>query len=460
MSRILICGICPLPVENTHRNYGPGMRSWQFARALTLQGHAVKLVAMRTPGAYDDREPAAEERIDGFEVERLAEARFFDRGEIEARIEAFRPDALVGATIYGSRALASCRSNLPFWADQFGHVMAEAQARAALDGDDLVLGFFWSMVQEVGRRADRLSTVSRRQRYAAIGELGALGRLNAASCGRDLVSVVPCAVVPGAPAAAGASAFRGTKVPAGAFVALWSGSYNVWSDVETLFAGLEAAMASDLRIHFVSTGGAIEGHDVLTYPRLAERVARSPHRERFHLDGWVANELLPAYVAEADVGVLSERPIYEGVLGSKNRIVQWLAAGLPVVSNRVGDLGDDLEEHAAGLTFPAGDAEALARHLLWAASHPEELRAMAERGRSLAHARFSIEETTRDLAAWAAAPERAPDRPGQAPSRVDPPGAEPRILARGRALATAFPALRRLAPLVRAGRRLLRRRRS
>jgi len=58
------------------------------------------------------------------------------------------------------------------------------------------------------------------------------------------------------------------------------------------------------------------------------------------------------------------------------------------------------------------------------------------------------------------APERAPDRPGQASPRVDPPGAEPGFLARGRALATALPVLRRLAPLARAGRRLLQRRRS
>lgn len=453
MSRILIGGVCPLPVENTARNYGPGMRSWQFAHGLALRGHTVKLVAMCTQGAYEDAEPPAEERLDGFEVERLPAARFFDRGAIEARIEAFRPDALVGATIYGSRALAACRSDLPLWADQFGHVMAEAQARAALDGDDSMLGYFWSMVQEVGRRADRLSTVSRRQRYAAIGELGALGRLNAASCGRELVSVVPCAVVPAVPPPANARAFRGTRLPADAFAVLWSGSYNVWSDVETLFAGLEAAMAGDPRIHFVSTGGAIEGHDVVTYPRLVELVARSKRRERFHLDGWVRNELVAAYVAEADLGVLCERPIYEGALGSKNRIVQWLAAGLPVVSNRVGDLGDQLDEHAAGLTFRAGDPRGLADHLLWAAAHPAELQAMAERARCLARTRFSVEETTAELAEWANAPERAPDRPAGSVSPA--PTEEGRLRSAARTLAVRFPALRRAAPLVRRARRLL-----
>jgi len=460
MSRILICGVCPLPVENTPRNYGPGMRSWQLARGLALRGHTVKLVAMRTLGAYEDQEAPASELVDGFEVERLAESRFFDRREIEARIDAFRPEGLAGATIYGSWALSTCRTEVPLWADQFGHVMAEAQARAALDGDDSVLGYFWNMVQQVGRRADHLSTVSERQRYAAIGELGALGRLNAATCGRELVSVIPCAVVGAPKAPAGAPALRGTRLPRDAFVVLWSGTYNVWSDVETLFAGLEAAMARDPRIHFLSTGGAIQGHDVITYPRLVELVGGSEHRERFHLDGWVPNELVASYVAEADLGVLSERPIYEGVLGSKNRIVQWLAAGLPAVCNRVGDLGDDLVEHGAGLTFRTGDPRELAGHLLWAAAHPGELRAMAERARRLACTRFSVEETTAELAEWANAPERAPDRPAQAPLQTEPLGSESRLVAHARATATRFPALRHLAPLARAGRRLVRRVRS
>ena len=32
MSRLLVYGVAPLPFENTKKNYGPGIRSWQFAR--------------------------------------------------------------------------------------------------------------------------------------------------------------------------------------------------------------------------------------------------------------------------------------------------------------------------------------------------------------------------------------------------------------------------------------------
>lgn len=463
MSRILICGVAPLPVENTLQNYGPGMRSWQFAQGLALRGHTVRLLAMKIEDAYGDLEAVPRERIGDVDVERMSQRRFFDRVEIERRIEEFRPDALVGATIYGSSALAVARTDLPFWADQFGHVMAEAQARAALDGDDGVLGYFWNMVRPVDLRADRVSTVSERQRFAAIGELGALGRLTAATCGYELISCLPCAVVSEPAAEAANPVFRGTKVPGDAFVVLWGGSYNVWSDVDTLFTGLERAMADDPRIHFVSTGGSVRGHDDLTYPSLREAIAASELRDRFHLEGWVASELVPSYVAEADLGILSEKSIYEGELGSKNRIIQWMASGLPVVSNRFGDLGDHLADHRLGLTYSTGDAESLAEQVVWAAGHRAELREMARRARRFVLDEFSIEKSTEPLALWAEAPERAPGphmagrgprsspTGGQAPA---PPPPEPALLAKARTLATKHPALRRLAPLVRAGRRL------
>lgn len=418
MTRILVAGLCPLPFENTPVTFGPGIRSWQMASGLAADGHQVELVAMKVPSCYGDEPVVEDEEIDGVHVRRLDQGRFEDRTTLVDRIAACRTEAVVGATIYGSRALARAAGQLPFWADQFGHVMAEAQARAALDGDNGVLPYFWRMARRIDLRADRFSSVSRRQRLALIGELGALGRLSAETCGEELVSVVPCAVVPAA--RGDASSLRGRLVPADAFVVLWSGSYNVWSDVETLFAGVERAMREESRIHFVSTGGAIVGHDEITYRRLEELIAESAVAERFHLEGWVPAERVPDYQALADLGVLTERPIYEGELGSKNRVVQWLGSGLPVAYNRVGDLGDLISEERLGLSFAPGDAAALAERILWASRHREELAHLAERARRYADQNMSFAATTADLRRWAEAPTRASDREAVNDGLADP----------------------------------------
>lgn len=407
MSRILLYGLCPLPFENTPRTFGPGIRSWQFARGLAAAGHAVRLVVTGIPGAYGGVRPVRCETRDDVVIERVDEDEFLDRRTLIRIVAEHRPDGLVGATVHGSHVLARFDPPWPLFADQFGHFMAEAQARAAREGENWPLAHFWRMQQSVLRRADKFSVVSERQRFAAIGELGAVGRLTAETCGYEFVSVIPCGSPAEAPGEAGG--VRSRLADGNAFLVLWSGGYNVWSDVETLFAGLERAMRENPRIHFVSTGGEIAGHDEKSYGELQALIAASPLKERFHLEGWLPAERVPAYVAEADLGVLTEKPIYEGLLGDKNRVVQWMSAGLPVAYNRVGDLGDRLAHGNLGLTFAPGDAAALAQHILWAAAHPEELREMAERARRHAVLELSFEATTRPLAEWARRPAFSPD---------------------------------------------------
>jgi len=420
VTRILIAGLAPLPFEETPKSYGPGIRTWQLARGLAEAGHDVRVVAMRIRDAYPEGCGAEAEERDGVAIRRVDDHGFLHGDAVAREVTVHRPEALVGATVYGSFALARSAGATPFWADQFGHVMAEAQAKAALDGHDRVLPYFWRLLEPVLRRADKLSVVSERQRFAAIGELGVLGRLTAQSCGYEFVEVVPCAQdLPGEPLAR-SGALRPEIVPGEAFVVLWSGTYNVWSDVDVLFEALERAMSEESRLRFVSTGGEIPGHDEATYRRFRERCETSRHRARYHLLGWLPASEVPRVWGDADLGVLTERAIYEGELGSKNRVVQWMAFGLPVAYNRVGDLGALLAERDLGQVFPAGDAAALADLLVAAARDPREARARAARARRHVAEHLTYRATTAPLRRWAAAPARAPGGSGELS-----PGASP-----------------------------------
>ena len=408
MSRIFVCGMCPLPWENPEKNYGPGIRTWQFAWSLANAGHEVSLIAMKIDDAYGGVEPIAMETRDAVDIVRVTMEEALVGDVVKEKIARMAPDALVGATIYGSCALARWQPDVPFWADQFGHVMAEAQAKAALDGNNGVLPYFWRMVRPVVGWADRTSVVSNRQRYAAIGELGCAGRLGHETSGYEFVSVIPCAVPPRAVERPPA-AIRGASVPEGSFVVLWSGGYNVWSDVNTLFGGLQSAMAKNSTIHFLSTGGGIPVHDDRTYVEFVRLVENSSMRDRFHLQGWVPADQVGGYWGQADLGVLTEHKMYEGELGDKNRVVQWLGYGLPVAYNRVGDLGDLLATHDLGLVFDCGDSDGLAQKILWASEHPVEIRAMAARARDYVKRELSFERSTVELIEWADRPRFAPD---------------------------------------------------
>lgn len=62
-------------------------------------------------------------------------------------------------------------------------------------------------------------------------------------------------------------------------------------------------------------------------------------------------------------------------------IAEAYANGLPVIASRLGAMKEVVGDGVTGLHFNPGDAEDLAEKVQWAASHPEEMRAMGRRAR-------------------------------------------------------------------------------
>lgn len=301
-------------------------------------------------------------------------------------------------------------NGVPFWADLFGHVMAEAQARAYIDGNDECLFHYWNSEYNIVSNADIFSCVSSRQKYALIGELGAVGRLNKYTSGYDFTNIIPCGLLQEEYSHT-KKVFRGkNRIKNDDFVVLWTGGYNTWADVDTLFKGLILAMEKNSKIKFVSTGGEIPEQDMKTYPRFLSMINSSPYKDRFVMKGWVAGEDVPNYYLEADVGINIDKDIYEVRLGSKNRILDWFRAGLCVLSSNVCELTDIIEKEKIGYTFKPYDSKDLSAKLIYLANHPHEVKKTAIAGKKYGLLNFNFNKTTEELQKWAASPTFSPDR--------------------------------------------------
>lgn len=322
--------------------------------------------------------------------------------------EEVKPDAVIGATIYGSFTAVAAAGSTPVWVDLFGHVMAEAQAKAFIAGENHVVPYFWSFEREVILRGDVFSAVGDGQGFATVGELGAAGRLRRETLGYRFAYTIPCALDE-EPLVHRRTVLRGVEAEVGDFVLLWSGGYNTWTDVDTLFRALEQAMAKNPRIRFVSTGGSIEGHDEDTYPRFLRMIEQSRYRSRFVMKGWIQKEDATDHYFEADVGINIDRYMYEGMLGSKNRILDWMRAGLPALAGELSEISQLVREERLGFTFPLGDADALAAEILRLAGSPEEVAERGQRARAYGLEHLTFEATTRPLLDWVKSPHRAPD---------------------------------------------------
>ena len=127
------------------------------------------------------------------------------------------------------------------------------------------------------------------------------------------------------------------------------------------------------------------------------------------MKGWIPGEEVPDHYLEADIGINIDKNIYEVLLGSKNRILDWFRAGLCVLSSDVCELTGLMADAGAGYVFRPGDPEDLASKLLMLASDREKAGAAGRAGRQFGLKEFSFKRTTRALQQWVEDPVMAPD---------------------------------------------------
>ncbi len=404
MPHFLVFGIGPIPLEGARLFHAGGNRAWHLTDALRHANHQVTLLCMRvTSHDNPDREIHRLEQP-GLTYVSVDEVTHFAKDEfLRDFVEQTNPDALVGACAYPAARAATAAGDRPFWVDLHGYNMGEAQAKAFREDEDGYRFHYFDRYRPALERGDRFSVTSEPHRHALIGELGVLGRLNRYTFEEDLIHTIPIgwSTVPvrGKPQ-------RAADDP---FVVFWSGGFNTWCDVETMATALQTAMQRDQRIRFLSTGGAIDGHDEKTYPEFLKRVESSPQRDRFDIRGWIPTEELPRIQETVDLGINVDRFCYETLIGARNRITEMMARGIPVLSTLGSEISHVLNDNACGLTAPIGKPEQLAEQILWAADHPEELQEITKKARRYFEGHYTYSTTAQPLIEWAEKPTRSGD---------------------------------------------------
>ena len=169
----------------------------------------------------------------------------------------------------------------------------------------------------------------------------------------------------------------------------------------------------------------------------AVRTAASAAREPRHgagadpgtvcfADGWVPYDERDGWLAAADIGVSTHHEHVETEFSFRTRVVDYLWAGLPVVSTGGDELAERVTAAGAGATVPAGDVEALIEALRPLAEDAERRATMgrraAELGAELAWSRVAAplaEFCARPAAGAGPGPRRGRPRAGRGGWRED-----------------------------------------
>ena len=429
--RIFLIGSGPLPVDNPREMSFPALRTRQFLLAMLEAGHDVTLGCL-IPRAIDGEIGRVPEQGGLREMELTTSSgkasfhyvvvrpdepgRFLMLRDLRGQIA---PDVTVTAGPFLPMAAgARAAGDEPLWVDVPGDPMSEAQARAFRAGSSDPIHRYREMFGWALARGDRFSVISAAQRGPLVGAMGLAGRLTGETVGHEFVRVIAGSVEglldwdlnqreETSPLPA-----NFPKLQDQDFVVLFCGGYNTWLDGDTMLDGLLRAMERNPNIHYVSTGGALRGHDESSYRRFKDRALSSQHNQRFHFLGWVPGSSIPGVFSRAQLCMFIDLPCYEAEFGARTRVLEALERRVPVAATNSCDLTAELVDTELFHELPSRDPQAVADLLIeLAGRYADGVPLHLGQGRvpwQQVRERHSIATTTSPLIEWLRDPQRSP----------------------------------------------------
>jgi glycosyltransferase involved in cell wall biosynthesis len=343
----------------TERMAGPAIRAWETASLLGRE-HDVRLVSFGKCDREGSGFVAEHIEVDGFR----AAVEWADVLILQGFIAATFPwlatqDVILVCDLYDPFHLESLEverdNSLVRREESLSYALRELRAQIA--------------------RADVILCASKRQRDLWIGHLAAAGRVNPLTYDADptldsLVKIVPFGT-PAVPAARRAAGIKGVVPGIGSDdrVVLWGGGVYNWFDPLTLVSAIDRARKDVPNIRLFFLGMKHPNPDVprmrmATRTRaLADELGLTGTHVFFN-EGWVPYERRAEYLLDADLGVSCHFTNVETEFSFRTRILDYLWAGLPIVSTAGDSFAELVDSEALGEVVPPEDVEALAAALV------------------------------------------------------------------------------------------------
>ena len=127
------------------------------------------------------------------------------------------------------------------------------------------------------------------------------------------------------------------------------GSFHFWHGIENLIALIKAALAQDVRVKFllVGDGGPMK-------PHLQQFVQENHLQNQVILTGHVQHDQVGRYIAAMDI-VLAPYPPLEFFYYSPVKIYEYMACGKPVLTSRLGQIAEVVQDGVNGFVSEPGD---------------------------------------------------------------------------------------------------------
>lgn len=270
------------------------------------------------------------------------------------------------------------------------------------------------------KAGDFFVCASERQRDYWLGMLSAVNRVNPATYSEDktlqrLIDVVPFGL-PSDSAQHTRQVLKGVwpGIRAEDKVILWGGGIWEWFDPLTLIRVMAriASLRDDVKLFFLGK----QHFDKVTVPetpicdealRLSEELGLLDKFVFFN--DWTPYEERQNYLLEADIGISLHRDTVEARFAFRTRMLDYIWAGLPVVTTDGDTMSEVVERYELGRVVACQDEDGLVAVLLELVDTPHLRQSYKPRFEAVIP-QFTWEKVAEPLIAWCHNPRRAPDK--------------------------------------------------
>jgi glycosyltransferase involved in cell wall biosynthesis len=383
---------------------GPAIRAFQISAELTAAGHDVTLISTVECSIIDER----------------FECRAASWSQLEAVVGDAEVVVIQGYVTYRAPWLLDEKRVLvvdlydPLHLEQ----LEQLDERDPLERQAM-LDLTIRILNEQILRGDYFLCASEEQRGLWLGHLAALGRINPQTYGADptlrsLIDICPFGLPNKGPLRT-APAIRGVVPGVGPQdkLVLWAGGVYNWFDPLTLLRAVAelAARHHDLRLFFM---GMKHPNPEVPQMRVAWQARQLADelgltgKHVFFNDSWVAYNERQNYLLDADLGVSTHFDHLETTFSFRTRILDYLWAGLPIVTTQGDAFARLVTENELGVAVPEQDVTALAL-AIESMLYNEDAAAEARRNVTAIAPEFAWRQAVGRLASYCANPARAAD---------------------------------------------------
>ncbi|HEY3782972.1 MAG TPA: glycosyltransferase family 4 protein [Fimbriimonadaceae bacterium] len=378
--KCLILSDGPVPAPEQAILEGGGLRCWGLAKGIVANNGGISVTV-----AYNEsyrKDPFTAEH-EGIVIGTYTEH------SIASLVHEF--DTVIVSYCMGTLSVVvaeSVRPDQQLILDCYVPIYVEASARDSADREGEYRSFETDVdrLSRVLRRGDLFLCASQTQKQFYLGVLSGLGRINPLTYGEDLIIVVPFGIYRNSPE----QGKRAIESEEGVKNILWFGGLYPWFDITTLIEAVGVLNKKlPAKLVIVGAKNPFNNHPDFDgkYQEMLSFIRAHGLENEVVVQDWVPFSERADWYLDSDLTVVVNKPGLENSLAWRTRIVDFVWAGLPIISSGGDPVSEMLFAADAAEKFKALDSEGIADDLERLLQDPKKMARIRD---NLARARESL----------------------------------------------------------------------